>query len=307
MDKIQEGKNLTCNELEAFLNNTENAQRVNGWIPLKNSCLHFKGNLVLVQEQIGISQFDFTQITADQNTARINCAEFMNENICSGSRSYFRKLGDKTSLGIFKPTVSKMSNYPLSGVISFLTNMINKAEYLMTNVPAYATATGIDAGTISDANDLKDILSGLLGKAKEKQNQIDVALEKITEIQKEIWEFDFPNMIDDAQHYNSTFPDFSKQMAEIMKIENLPTSHTGINGYMHDEDGNVIIGGTITNLDMPDRKPMVTDNLGYYSDQEFKWGVYRYKYSHPDFHDQIITIKITRGKKFVQNVIMKKK
>lgn len=307
MEKTQEAKNLTCDQLEAYLDNEDNAQLIEDWGPLKNSCLHFRGNLVIMRVQIGISQYDFTQITLDQDKAQVNCAEFMNEKICSTSRSYFRKKNDDTSLGFFKPTLSKMSNYPLSGVIPFLTTMINKSEYFMTNDAEYADETGIDAEIISDANDLKDILDGFLGQAKMKQSEVDRALERITLIQKNIWEFDFPNMLDDAQHYNSTHPDFSKGMAELMKIDDLPTSHTGINGLMHDEEGNVIIGGIITNLDMPDRKPMVTDNLGYYSDQEFKWGVFRYKYTHPNFIDQIITIKITRGRKYVQNVIMKKK
>jgi hypothetical protein len=132
-------------------------------------------------------------------------------------------------------------------------------------------------------------------------------LNNIDDIQKKIFKFDFSNLIDDSHHFDDDHPDFSKGMIEATGIDDLPTEHTGINGFAHNIDEKPIIGGAIFNLDLPDRKPLSFDNNGYYHDDTFKWGLYRFKFTHPEYQDIIDTINIPRGRKVVHNIIMIKR
>jgi len=304
MNKDQEAKNNTITIVEDYCNETDNATLINSWGTIKDDVIHFKQNKIDLGVQIGIAQTDFTGNTTNQNDTRDKIAKYMFDNICAPSARYARGINDSNLEAIFKHSEAQMKHYAINGIVPFMKTIIDKAEELLNSTPAYVTSTDMTAQKITDANALKDKLAGYLGQAKLMQRAVRRALHQIDVIQKDIFDHDFVNLIDDSQHFNSTNPDFSKGMLTATKIDDLPTEHTGIQGFGHNVAGDVVIGGTIANLDMPDRPAMTFDNKGYYHDHTFQWGTYRYKYSVPGYVDQIITITIPRGKKIVQNVIM---
>ena len=304
MNKDQEAKNNTIKIVENYCNETDNATLINSWVTIQDDVNLFMDHKKELGNQIQISQTDFTGNTTNQNNTRDKIAKYMFENICAPSARYARSISDADLETLFKHSESQMKHYALNGIVPFMKTIIDKAEALLNSTPAYVTSTDMTDAKILAANALKDSLSGYLGQAKLMQQAVQRSLNQIDIIQKDMWEHDFVNLIDDSQHFNSTNPDFSKGMLTATKIDDLPTEHTGIQGFGHNVAGEVVIGGTITNLDMPDRPAMTFDNKGYYHDHTFQWGTYRYKYSVPGFVDQIITITIPRGKKIVKNVIM---
>ena len=304
MRKAQEAKNNTIVIVDDYCSTPDNVTLINSFGTMKDDVNHFRVNIKEMNFQIGISQTDFTGNTTNQTKARAELAKFLAANICAPSARYARSINDSDLELIFKHSEAQLKHYAISGVIPLVTTIIDKANDLLTNVPAFTVYTGIIAQNITDANALKETLRGFFGQAKLMKRAVSRALHQIDVIQKDIWEHDFVNLIDDSQHFNTTNPDFSKGMVTATAIDDLPTEHTGINGFGHDKDGNVIIGGSITNIDMPSRPPMKFDNLGYYHDDTFQWGVYRFLFTHPDFQDQTKTVTIPRGKKIVQNVIM---
>ncbi|MEI8203607.1 MAG: hypothetical protein WCH34_11375 [Bacteroidota bacterium] len=307
MDKEIEAKLNATNVVNSYIDEDEHAALIETDDAMKEDVLHYKGNIADLGVQVEIAQFNYKGITANQTTAIVNLAEYLNQHICAPSRRYARKIKDNNLLSIFKPTDSTIKGVALSEVISVAKSVIDKAETLIATVPAYATSTKITTLVITEANSLKTNVSGLLGQAKSKRAEVGVALGKISDIIKDIWEYDFPNMLDSAQHFNTDHPEFSKGLARVMKINSLPIEHTGIHGYMKDADGNAIIGGTVKNLDNPKREAVTTNNLGYYEDIQFKWGVIRFQFLHPDFKTQIATLEILRGRKLEYNVVMVKK
>ena len=292
MNKTQEAKNNTIVIVGDYCTEIGNAKLISQFQTMQDDVKHFNGNVDDMNKQIGISQTDFTGNTTNQDKARADLAKFLAETICAPSARYARSIPDAALELIFKHSESQLQHYALSGIIQLVTTIIDKANNLFTNDPDYPTSTGITAQNISDASDLRDTLKGCFGQAKLMKRAVSRALHQIDVIQKDIWDHDFPNLIDDSQHFNTTSPDFSKGMATATTIDDLPTEHTGINGFGHDKDGNVLLGGSITNLDMPLRPAMKFDNLGFYHDSTFQWGTYRYKYSVPNFTDQILTVTI---------------
>ena len=226
------------------------------------------------------------------------------DNICAPSMRYFRGINDPVLYAEFDTTRSRFKKIGLSTIIDKTDGFINKAEELMGSSPAYVTATGMTEEIITDSRDLRDVLNGFLGKAKAMKISVSDALQEITKIQKNIWDFDFVNLLDDAQHFNATHPELAIGLAKAMKIDGFPTQHTAIFGTITDIAGNPVIGATVVNLDMPQRAPMITNNLGEYRDEIFKWGVYRYKYTYPTMVEQTHTIAIKRGKKVMKDVVM---
>jgi len=304
MNKIQEAKNNTITIVEDYCLEEENATIIDSWDTIKNDVLLFREHKVDLAKQIQISQTDFTGNTTNQDNARDAIAKYLFENICTPSCRYARGINDADLLAIFKHSESQMQRYSINSIIPFVETIINKAEYLMLNVPAYVASTDMTAPKILASNALKGTLSGYLGKAKLMQRAVNRSLHQIDVIQKDIFDHDFINLIDDSQHFNTPNPDFSKGMLTATNVDDLPTTHDGIQGFGHNELDEVLIGGSITNLDMPERAPMKFDNLGFYHDDTFRWGTYRYKYSVPGYIDQIITVTIARGEKKVQNIIM---
>jgi hypothetical protein len=304
MNKDQEAKNNTVIIVDDYCAEADNAALIDSFLTMKNDVIHFRQNKTDLNQQIQISQTDFTGNTTNQDNTRDQLAKYMADNICTISARYARSINNADLELVFKHSESQMKRYSVNSIIPFMKTIIDKAEDLLTNVPAYVTFTGMTTAIITEANRLKGVLDGYLGQAKLMQRAVRRSLHQIDVIQKDIWDHDFPNLIDDSHHFATSNPDFPKGLLTATKIDDLPTEHTGIQGFGHDVDGNVIQQGTITNLDMPDRAPMKFDNLGYYHDHTFQWGTYRYKYSSPGFVDQIITITIPRGRKIVQNVIM---
>lgn len=304
MNKIQEAKNNTINIVDDYCAEPDNHTIIISFGTMKDDVLLFLENKRLMNIQIGISQTDFTGNTTNQKNAKEAQSKYLFDNICALSARYARSINDANLELIFSHTESELNHYKISGIIPYVTTIIDKANYLLLNVPAYVTSTGITDAIITQANLNKTTLSGYMGQAKLMQRAVNRSLHQIDVIQKDIFEHNFEDMIADAQHFNTTNPDFSIGLKDATKTDDLPTSHTGINGFGKDKDGNPIIGGTITNIDMPLRAPMTFDNLGYYHDSTFQWGTYRYKYEHPDFQTQIKTLTIVRGETFVQNIIM---
>jgi hypothetical protein len=307
MNKTQEAKNNTIHIVNDYLKEDANKALIQSWDTMKDDVEKYFANVSALDIQIAISQTDFTGITTNQTEAKATLAKYVANMICAPSCRYARNKGDNDLLVFFKHSEYQLKRYALSGITQLAGSIISKSDDMLHNVPEYASSTGIVAENITTANGYNDALTALLGQAKLMQRAVDRSLAEIDSIQKLIWDFDFPNLIDDSHHFDETNPDFSKGLIDAIKMDELPTEHTGINGFVHDADGNVIIGCSVTNLDLPDRKPMLTDNLGYYHDDTFKWNTYRYKYSHPNFVDQVVTVKIPRGRKVVQNVIMVKK
>ncbi len=304
MKKIQSAKANVINLVINFVDNPDTAALIMTYLIMKNDVVHLKLRKTEMEVHITIALTDFTAITASQKTARKNMAEFIYDKINAPSLRYFRGIDDAENYAVFDTTKSKFKKITLSKVIEKTDSFIDKAEEFLESTPAYVTATGMTSDIISDARDYRDALNGFLGKAKVMKNKVSDSLAKITKIQKEIWEFDFVNLMDDAQHFNATHPELAIGLAKAMKIDDLPTQHTAIFGTITDEAGNPVIGATVVNLDMPQRAPMVTNNLGEYRDEIFKWGIYRYKYTHPTKVEQIHTISIKRGKKVMKDVVM---
>ncbi len=304
MNKDQEAKNNTVIIVDDYCAEPDNVTLINSFQTIKDDVILFRQHRDDMNEQIQISQTDFTGNTTNQNNTRDALAKYMFDNICSISARYARSINDADLELIFKHSEAQMKHYHLNSIVPFMKTIIDKAEDLLTNDPAYVTSTDMTTAKITEANRIKGVLNGYLGQAKLMQRAVRRALHQIDVIQKDIWDHDFPNLIDDSHHFATSNPDFPKGMLTATRIDDLPTEHTGIQGFGHDEDGNVIQQGTITNLDMPDRAPMHFDNLGYYHDHTFQWGIYRYKYTSPGKVDQIITITIPRGRKIVQNVVM---
>ncbi|MEI8201970.1 MAG: carboxypeptidase-like regulatory domain-containing protein [Bacteroidota bacterium] len=306
MDKILEGKHNTTNLIFSFVTYGPNVSIINTFNTMKNDVNIFKGKKVVIENTIMLTLGDFKGITKDQTKARGKLGKTLADTICIPSLRYARGIDDGDLIEIFKYTESQLKRWSLSSVIQLVDVIINKSEELL-NVPAYVTSTEITTDNIDDARALRDVLSGLLGKAKLEKKNIGIALKKLESLFDDLWDNDLPNLLQDSAHFSSTYPEFVKGMAEVIKIDDLPTSHTGISGTLTDADGNPVIGATVVNLDMPDRKPMVSNNVGLYSDEIFKWGTYRYKFMHPDFKDKIITVSIGRGKKVVVDVVMVRK
>ena len=304
MNKDQEAKINTVNIVVDYLAIPANTTLVNSFLTMKHDVEHFIQDVKELNRQIGISQTDFTGITTNQTDARHALAKFIATQICAISARYARSISDSDLELIFKHTEAQLKRYALSGIIPLVDTIITKSDQLLADVPAYATFTGITNTTITDATTLRDKLNNIMGQAKLMKRAVSRSKKQIDVVLNDIFHHDFDDLLDDAQHFSISSPDFIKGLKQSMNIDDLPTEHTGINGFGHDKDGNVIIGGSITNLDLPERTPLKFDNLGYYHDDTFQWGTYRFKYSHPDFQDQIITITIPRGKKIVQNVIM---
>ncbi len=307
MDKVVEAKHNTTDRVSDYLKVEENAELIETYDAMAEDVAHYNSNVLELNAQIIISQFDIKGLTVNQKASIVDVSEYINQFISAPSRRYARKIKDNDLLAVFKLSDRGIALQNLSEIIPTITTIINKAEKLIDTVPAYAASTEITTEIITEANLLKTTASGFLGQAKMKQGQVRVALERIDEVLKDIWEFDFPNMLDSAQHFNKDHPEFSMGLAKLMKIDNFPTSHTSILGYMKDASGNPIIGGTVSNLDLPKRKPVTTDNLGYYEDISFKWGTHRFLYTHPEYKDKTIITTIAQGQKFEQNVVMEKK
>jgi len=307
MDKDLEAKRKVCTILDDFLKQETIADLVDSYPIMKTDVTHFRLNVGNFDVQFNISNQDTKGITDNQTHAIGNLADFLAPTICSPAARYASSIHDSELRLFFKHTEYQINRYGLTGIEDWVKSMINKAEELLTNVPAFGTLTGITTGNITQARAYILAMSGFLGQAKVVQRNKNRALQKARAFMKEIFEEDFINLLEDADHFHATHPDLTKDLAAMMKIDDMPTEHTGINGFGHDVDGNAIIGGEIVNLDMPDRAPMTFDNLGFYHDSIFKWGTYRYKYMHPDYVDLIKTVTIGRGKKVVVNVVMERK
>jgi len=306
MHKGQEEKNLVINGAIDFLDLTGNTTLINSFPTMKNDVVHFKANVADMNVQIGISQGDITGITANQQHAKAFMAKLLADTIYAPATRYARGIGDDEMLLLFKHSESQIKNYALSGVVPYVTRGIDKAEELIGSTPAFVTSTEMTADIIEAAREAVATFAGFLGQAKLMNRDIRRALHKIDTIQKEIWDFDFENLLDDAHHFSATNPEFVEGLAMILKIDDLPTSHTGINGYGHDVDGNVIEGGAIYIMGLEGRAPMSFDILGYYHDDTFKWGTYHIKFTHPNFLDKMVTATIPRGRKVVVNVVMER-
>ncbi len=307
MEKRQEEKNLVINGAIDYLDLSGNTTLINSFPTMKNDVVHFKANVAGMNVQIGISQGDIRGITVNQQNARGSMATLLADTIYAPATRYARGIGDADLLLLFKHSESQIGHYALSGVVPYVTRGIDKAEELIGSTPAFVTSTEMTAGIITAARAAVEAFSGFLGQAKLMNRDIRRALHKIDAIQKEIWEFDFENLLDDAHHFSADHPEFAEGLAMILKIDDLPTSHTGINGFGHDVDGNVIEGGAIYITGLPERAPMSFDILGYYHDDTFKWGTYHIKFTHPDFVEKIVTVTIPRGRKVVVNVVMERR
>ena len=307
MHKGQEEKNLVISGAIDFVDLPANETLINSFPTMKNDVVHFKANVASMNVQIGISQGNITGITTNQQNAKAFMAKLLADTIYAPATRYARGIGDADMLLLFKHSESQIKNYALSGVVPYVTRGIDKAEELIGSTPAFVTSTEMTLEIITAARAAVEAFSGFLGQAKLMNRDIRRALHKIDAIQKEIWDFDFANLLDDAHHFSATHPEFAEGLAAILKIDDLPTSHTGINGYGHDVDGNVIEGGAIYITGLPERAPMSFDILGYYHDDTFKWGTYHIKFTHPDFVDKVVTVTIPRGRKVVVNVVMERR
>ena len=307
MDKDLEAKKKVCVIVDDHFKVEAIKDLIDTYLVMKNDVIHFRLNVSSFDEQYNISNQDTKGITDNQKHAIANMADFLAPTICSPAARYAKSIEDSEMRLFFKHSAPQIKSYGISGIENWVITIVDKAALLLANVPAFGTFTGITTGNITDARGYILTMSGFLGQAKLVQRNKNRALQKARAFMKEIFEEDFINLLEDADHFHATHPDFTKDLAAMMKIDDMPTSHTGINGYGHDVDGIVIVGGEIFNMDMPERAPMTFDNLGYYHDEIFKWGTYRYKFTHPNFVDKIVTVTIPRGRKVVVNVVMERR
>ncbi len=304
MNKTQEEKNNTISDADELFRKSENVTLINSYPTMKNDVIKFNAKKAEIDGYVIISQTDFTGFTANQKAAQLAMAKFVYPTICAPSKRYGRDIGDSNILKKFNYSEFRLGRYKISGVVQLVNGILDFSEILVDTVPAYVTSTEITSDNIEDGRALVVALNGCIGKSATAKDAVESALEKITVKQRDMWDIIFPNLLDDSQHFRTTNPDFVDAVAKVIKINKLPTQHTGISGYGTDVNGNVIIGGSITNLDLPLRPAMSFDNLGFYHDEIFKWGTHRYKFTHPLFKEQILTITIPRGRKVVRNVVM---
>ncbi len=307
MNKRQKAKCNTIHKVISLLDKKEIAELIDSYDTMRYDVNRFMGNVAKMNVQIVISGTDYTGLTKNQTKEKSILSKYLVSKICAPSARYARNKKDRNLLAIFNHSEYDVRRYGIAGVMAFVGNIIDRAEELMLKVSEYANSTKITPVIIAKARELRGIFGVCLGQAKMMKVKISLALETITEIQTDIWNFDFPNLIDDAQHFETGISGFLKALKDVTKIDNLPTEHTAISGYGHDIEGNVIEGGAIYFIDLPKRKPMSFDQFGYFHDEIFKWGIHRIRFTHPDYLDLIITVIIARGKRLAVNVVMEKK
>jgi len=254
--------------------------------------------------QIGYSLIDPVGITQNQDDAKAAVSKYIFETICAPSMRYARNVGDHDLEVFFKHTEAMMFKYSLTALGPLVDTLLAKALLLFNTVPAYVTSTGMTVLKVTGGTNLNIAYKGWLGKAKIAEKAVNAALVQIDVIQKRIWDVDFPNLMNDSFVFSTSHPAFGPGLAIAMKIDDLPTEHTQIQGFGHDAEGNVLIGMTVTNLDLPTQLPMVTSNVGFYHDDTFQWGVYRYQFSMPGKITQIITEEVLRGRTSIINVVL---
>ncbi len=307
MDKSLKEKATTINNGVDFLTNPDNVAIIETNDTTDTDSDHYIAQAAEMNIEIGKAELDIKGITENQNNARGVLGKYMFEKICSPSLRYAREINDKNVKAYFNFTENKLTKYPLSGVVPFCNNIFNKSEALLSSDSTYTTITGITSGIITAGRAKLTLVEGFLGMPINARKAKGIALRNVKRIQDGIFDYDFENLYNDASFFVDAHPDFAKALRELSGITDLPTHHTGIFGVMSAENGDPIIGGQMVNLDLPKRKAVVSDNLGNYKDEIFRAGLYRFKYSHPDYIDVIITLKINRGMKVQQDVILKKK
>ncbi len=307
MNKDLEAKANAVHGVKALCSQEPNAALIEGNQTAKTDYLHFLTNEQKMNVLIALTLFDFTSLTDFQKAAKAELAKYLVDKICATSTRYGRATNSPTFMAIFNHSESQFIYYKLSGIVPLAESIINKATQQLADDEDYGTATGITTAILTKATALKNTLNDALGKEKVAERAVETALDNLEILFKEIWKYDFKNLIDDAHTFNETNPEFLENLLKVTKINDLPTSHTGINGFGHDVDGLVINGGAIFNMEMPERPPMTFDIKGYYHDDTFQWGTYHYKFTHPDFLDLIQTVTIPRGRKVVLNVVMQRR
>ncbi|MEI8203526.1 MAG: hypothetical protein WCH34_10970 [Bacteroidota bacterium] len=307
MNKILREKATTLYGLKLLVTNPDNVVIIETNDTTKNDVIHFLGEIELMDVEIEKALFNYKGITKNQNTARRNLGKYMFDKICSPSMRYARGKKNDDLMTIFNATASKIRHYPLSEVVQFCNTIFDKSIFLLANDSTYTTITSINTTTINNGKAVLNILKGYLGQPKNARIAKSIAKKNVKKIQDRIFEFDIENFLNDASFFVDTYPDFAKALEEATGIIDLPTQHTGIFGTMKDLNGIPIIHGEMRNLDMPNREVVYSDNLGNFEDEKFRWGLFRFEFSHPEFEDMIVVQKILRGVKSEVNVMMRRK
>ena len=304
MDKDQIAKNNTCEVVEEFVNDTDNAAIIITNDTMQTDKDTFLADKILLEEQITIALVDPAGIAEDEMAAKSAVSKYIFETICAPSHRYAVVVGDNDMQHFFKHTESMLFSYSLTSLGPLVKGLLDKAALLIVSTPAYATSTKITTLKITGGTTLNDAFKGWLGKPKMAIKAKNEALVQIDIIQKRIFEVDFALLLDDATFFNVTNPSLREGLKVAMRIDDLPTEHDGIEGYGHDEHGEVLIGMTVTNLDMPLRPAMVSSNIGFYHDDTFVWGTYRYQYAMAGKVSQTKTVVIARGETTIVNVVL---
>ncbi|MEI8202799.1 MAG: carboxypeptidase-like regulatory domain-containing protein [Bacteroidota bacterium] len=307
MRKSIKEKAIAINGAVLFVTEDGNVTIINTNLTTKNDVAHFIVRAGDMNDEIEKALIDVKGVTKNQNTARSNLSVFMYDKICSPSLRYAREKKDDEIKAVFNYTRSKIAHYQLSEVVPFCNKIFDKATFLLANDTNYGTLTNITSGIVTEGRALLSIVNGYLGQPKNTRSNKNIALKNVRDIQKDIFEYDFENFINDASFFVEDYPDFAEAFVNITTISNLPTHHTALFGNILDEAGNPVIGCMVTNLDLPKRKSVISNNLGRYADERFRCGVYRFKFSHPLFEDKLAVLKINRGTKLEYNVVLKKK
>ncbi len=302
MDKNVIAKNNTCEVVEEYL--SENSIEIATYDTMQEDVDTFIADKALLEEQIVIAMVDPAGIAENQMDAKRADSKYIFESICSPSMRYARTVGDHDMERFFKHTEAMLFKYSLTALGPLVKGILDKATLLVATVPAYVTSTKITTLIITGGTNLNETYKGWLGKPKLAIKAKNAALLEIDVIQKRIFEIDFVNLMDDATFFNVSNPALREGLAASMTIDDLPTEHDGIEGFGHDEFGEVLIGMTVTNLDMPLRPAMVTNNIGFYHDDTFVWGTYRYRFDMVGKVSQTITVVIKRGETTVVNVVL---
>ena len=304
MDKYQIAKNNTCEVVEGFLIDTTNAAIIATNDTMLGDKVTFLADKALLEEQITIALVDPAGIAEDEMAAKAALAKYIFDTVCAPSHRYFVTVGDHYLAHFFKHTEAMLFGYSLTALGPLVKGLLDKATELVASTPAYVTSTKLTTLKIGAGTTLNTAFKGWLGKPKLAIKAKNEALAQIDVIQKRIFEVDFVLLLDDATFFNVTHPSLRDNLKIAMRIDDLPTEHDGIEGYGHDEHGEVLIGMTVKNLDMPLRAAMVSSNVGFYHDDTFVWGTYRYKYELAGKVSQTKTVVIARGETTVVNVVL---
>ena len=204
MNKKVNARKNTITVVLSYVNDPVIAALILTYLTMKNDVVHFKVNVDAMNVEIEISLTDFTAISRNQKIARVNLGAYLFPKICAPSMRYARGIGDEVMMAIFEPTASQLKKIPLTTIMERTKVIIDRAEVLLTTVPAYVTLTGMTTEIIDGARLLQTAMEALLGKAKSMKKEVSRAKTKIKKIQRDIWDFDFANLMDDAQHFNDT-------------------------------------------------------------------------------------------------------